>query len=348
MAKKVLVGMFFLCIALPALTALPLDWSSSSTWGMAQAGISLDYESDSFLANPALLDLEREKRTTFLISSQYRDTPSWTLEQPVGDLSVSFVSGKMAFSIQSRSLLDDRQAESGGYRYVGTRKTLFQFDWATGKSPFSFGVTARAVAGSQRNPLRIRDSIVLLDYFVETVVGRYDASDSESSISFGVGLLLDYQWLRMSVVSNEVAFGNFRDSLAINANTLLKSLDWGISLSSPTYDENNQLHLFKVESALDFVNIGSSTDRQLRIGFSVKLQLLPTWSVSLQTGYQEMKDTPSDLLRLDLRQGWQTVGLDARLETVRLNLSYGWPTAGYVGASATKKPILLVGASLLL
>ncbi len=358
MSKKVMLILLVMIPCIAKAFSLPLDLASHSAWGMADAGLSLDYESDSFLANPALLGLQKDKETSFLASFQFQDSLdasnfsysplAFRLEQPIADWSISFISGALAFSIQNRNSLEDRRLYANASEYTGKRKTLFQFDWATSRSPFSFGVTARAIATSERSLVKIKDDRILLDYFVETTVGRYESIDDLSSVTFGVGLLLDYQWFKMGVVSDQLAYGSAGQSLVVSVDSLLKTLDWGFSFSSATYDDTNQLHLVKIQGALDFVNLGSDVDRQLRLGFSAKLQLLPTWSVSLQAGYREDKPASSDLLKFSLAQGSQTLAVNVRLDTLKVVVSCLWPTAWYTGATTAKQAVLLIGATLIL
>lgn len=358
MAKRMMLSSLVLMLCVSAAFSLPLDLASSSSWGMANAGLSLDYESDSFLANPALLGQDKDKDTSFLASFRFQDalvasnytlSPFATrLENPVADWSLSFISGNLAFSIQNRNSLEDRQIYSNASDYTGKRKTLFQFDWAISRSVFSFGVTARAVATSERSLVTIMDDRIFLDYFVETAVGRYEAVDDVSSVTFGVGILLDYEWFKMGVVSDQLAYGSAEQSLVISVDSLLKTLDWGFSFSSATYDGSNQLHLLKFQGALDFVNLGSDQDRQLRLGLSAKLQLLPTWSVNLQMGYSEDKPTPSDLLKVSLAQGSQTLALNAQFDTVKVSIGCSWPTVWYSKTPTSERAVLLLGATLIL
>jgi len=358
MSKKVMLVLLVSILCMTNAFSLPLDLASGSAWGMADAGLSLDYESDSFLANPALLGLEKDKDTSFLASARFQDAldaSNFTLspfaarlEEPVADWAISFISGSLAFSIQNRNTLENRQLFSDASEYVGKRATLFQFDWATSRSVFSFGVTARASAVSERSLVKIQDDRILLDYFVETTVGRYEAVDDLSSVTFGVGILLDYRWFKMGVVSDQLAYGSAEQSLVVSMDSLLKTLDWGFSFSSPTYDDANQLHLLKFQGALDFVNLGSDTDRELKLGISAKLQLLPTWSVSLQLGYREYKPESTDLLKFSLARGRQTLALNAQLDTFKVTLACGWPTAWYSKTATSQQAVLLVGAALML
>lgn len=358
MSKKVMLMLLVMMLCIPKAFSLPLDLASGSAWGMADAGLSLDYESDSFLANPALLGLEKDKETSFLASLRFQDSLDFSnytlspfalrLERPVADWAISFISGSLAFSIQNRNSLEDRQQFANASEYTGIRNTLFQFDWATSRSIFSFGVTGRAVASSERSLVSIKDDRILLDYFVETTVGRYEAVDDVSSVTFGVGILVDYQWFKMGVVSDQLAYGSAEQSLVVSVDSLLKTLDWGFSFSSATYDETNQLHLLKFQGALDFVNLGSDINREVRLGISAKLQLLPTWSVSLQMGYRETKPTPSDLLKFSFAQGRQTVALNVRLDTFKFTLASSWPTAWYTKNPTAEQAVFLVGATLIL
>lgn len=340
------------------LCALPLDNASSSSWAMADAGLALDFFPDSFAANPALLALEGRSETSFLATVRYLDEISASsyrldevnpfLQRSQADWSLSFAAGRLAFSIQNRNTLLDRSVTANYSEYRGSMTTLFQFDWAMGKKPLSFGVTARAYAGSERTNIQLREGHALLDYAVETVVGRYEPVEDQSSVAFGMGLLLDYDWFKLAVVSNSFAYSSLEAPLVISADSLLKTLDWGFSFSSPTYDENNQLHFLKAEGALDFVNLGSDEEREVRLGISMKLQLLPTWSVSLLVGYRELKPLPTDLLQTSFERGVQTLGLSAMFETVHVQLAYGWPTSWYVQKDSIQRSKFLIGASVTL
>lgn len=351
-----MVAVAFIGAAL--LCALPLDNASSSSWAMADAGLALDFFPDSFAANPALLALEGRSETSFLATVRYLDEISASsyrldevnpfLQRPQADWSLSFAAGRLAFSIQNRNTLLDRSVTANYSEYRGSMTTLFQFDWAMGKKPLSFGVTARAYAGSERTNIQLREGHALLDYAVETVVGRYEPVEDQSSVAFGIGVLLDYDWFKLAVVSNSFAYSSLEAPLVISADSLLKTLDWGFSFSSPTYDENNQLHFLKAEGALDFVNLGSDEEREVRLGLSMKLQLLPTWSVSLLVGYRELKPLPTDLLQTSLERGVQTLGLSAMFETVHVQLAYGWPTSWYVQKDSSQRSKFLIGASVTL
>ncbi len=351
MKRWILAGMLAL-LPLAFLQAFPLDFASTASWGMGNAGLALDYESDSFVANPALLALPGREETHLLASLRYQDQiestyiknnePNPRLVQPVADWTVSFSAGSLAFTVQNRNSLLERQIAANESTYDGHKTTMFQFDWATGRAPFYFGVSVRATAESERLMIEIHDDRTFLDYLVQTSIGRYESLNSSSNVAFGMGLLLDYKWFKMGVVSNQFAYARADDTLIISGNSMLKTLDWGFSVSSPTYDASNQLHLLKMQGAFDFLNIGSDEDRQLRLGMSIKLQLLPKWSVSLLVGYREEKPTPSDLLAFSFSRGLQTISLDAQLDTLKIAVGYGYPTAWYVGSSASINPLFLI------
>ncbi len=111
------------------------------------AGLALDYESDSFVANPALLALPGREDTHLLASLRYQDQiestyvannePNPRLVKPIADWTVSFSAGSLAFTVQNRNSLLDRQIESSQSIYNGHKITMFQFDWATGRAPLS-------------------------------------------------------------------------------------------------------------------------------------------------------------------------------------------------------------------
>jgi len=343
---KRLFGYLFLSLFVSAmLYSFPLDGTSSSSFGMGSAGIALDMGPDSFYANPALLALGSTADVSLLVSGSYQDqvvSSNFTnklvnplLESPSLQVCASFLSGNLAFSLQNQSSLTNRTETTDQTSYKGVNTTLFQLDWAGSLPPLAYGLSLRATAVSQRSPVVVSADQTFTDYLVETMLGRYESVDSLSTIELGLGLLVDYDWFKMGVVSNRVAVAQADESMVLSIDSLLNSLDWGFSISTPTYDADNQLHLLKAESALDLVNIGSDADRQLRFGLALKLQLLPTWSISLSNGYQETKTSPSNLLRMDLDSGLHTVSIGVLMNTFDLNIGFSIPTAWYIGHAAT-------------
>lgn len=340
---------FVLALLLPFFTStllfpLPLDGTSSSSFGMGSAGLALNKDPDSFYANPALLALGSASDISLIVSSSYQDDVVSSnfssklvnplLENPGAAVCATFLSGNIAFSLQNQTDLIDRTENSVQTSYKGLNTTLFQLDWAGSLPPIAFGMNLRASAVSQRSPVVVSADQTFTDYLVETTLGRYESVDSLSVIELGLGLLVDYDWFKMGVVSNRVAFAQADEAMVVSIDSMLNSLDWGFSFSTPTYDADNQLHFLKAEAALDLVNLGSDADRQLRSGLALKLQLLPTWSISLMNGYKETKSTPSDLLKLDFDSGLHTISLGAQMNAFELNIACSIPTAWYIGHAA--------------
>lgn len=188
---------------------------------------------------------------------------------------------------------------------------------------------AQALAVSRREQVEIRTDRLLFDYVVETAISRYSNVDELSQISIGMGLLLDYEWIRMGVVMDRFAYSIGDQPLLVESDQMLKSLSWGIALASPTYTAENDLHLFKVEGAVDMINLGSDEEREVRVGVSLKLQLLPGWSISLLTGYREPKKLATDLWRFSLADGTHSVGIGAELSSASLLFHFSYPTDWY-------------------
>jgi hypothetical protein len=79
--------------------------------------------------------------------------------------------------------------------------------------------------------------------------------DDVSSVTFGLGILVDYQWFKMGVVSDQLAYGS-ADNRWWSVWIPCEDSDWGFSFSSATYDETNRC-ICEFQGALDFVNLGS-------------------------------------------------------------------------------------------
>ena len=97
---------------------------------------------------------------------------------------------------------------------------------------------------------------------------------------------------------------------------------------------------------MDLVNLGSNERREARAGLSVKLQLLPDWSVSLLTGYRELKKQASDLIRISIEEGWHSIGLGGELGNAELLVLYEYPTAWYTNSAATALSTLSFSVSI--
>lgn len=309
---------------------------------MGSAGVALSSSPSSFFFNPALLYAGVREKSFFTLTGSYQDsirpaafrnneqTP--LLQNPFNHLSVSFSGNNVALTIQNQVSLNDRSdGYSGVTRYQGLTHTLLQLDWATGRSVFAFGLNVKALAVSARDNIDIRHDSIISDFIVQTSLGRFDSLESESRISVGFGLLLDYDWFKMGIASEDFAFALGSDPLQISADKIFEKLDWGFSFSTPTYDSNNLLHLFRVQAALDFVDLGSLESREVRMGFDLKLQLLPAWSASFKSGYREKKELPSDLLKFDFSQGIHTLGLSFQLGTFTLDIACEIPMLWYRG-----------------
>lgn len=331
------------CLALCSFSLLahPLVQTERGAIGMGSSGVALASAPSSFFFNPALLFIRDREKNFFTLSGSYHDSiqganfrsnlPKPLLNNPFTHLSVSFIGNNVALTLQNQVSLNEREALNGFVRYRGETHTLLQLDWATGRSFFAFGLNIKALAVSERNPLDISYDRLLSDFIVQTSLGKFESVESEAFISVGIGFLLDYEWFRMGVASETFAFAQGSESLQISADTILKTLDWGFSLSTPTYDSDNILHLFKLQTALDFVDLWSEDSREIRMGLDLKLQLLPSWSVSIKSGYREHKKQLRDLLGFDFPKGVHTLGLSAQLGAFTFDLAFAIPITLYLG-----------------
>ncbi len=308
---------------------------------MGSAGVALSRSPSSFFFNPALLFGSSPEKSFFTLTGSYHETirpanfrdalQNPLMQNPFTNLSISFSGNNVALTLQTQVSLNEREDLPGLTRYRGLNHTLFQLDWATGKSFFAFGVNVKALAVSERNPVDIRADRTLSDFAVQTLLGKFETLENRAFISVGLGLLLDYEWFAMGITSDNFAYALGSDSLQVSFDEIYKTLDWGFSFNTPTYDSNNLLHLFKLQAVLDLVDLGSEDTRELRTGFDLKIQLLPTWSVSLKSGYREKKKLPSDLLKIDITRGTHTLGLAAQLGAFTIDLGCEIPMEWYRG-----------------
>lgn len=349
--KILVIGALTLCVLLPSLFALALDGYGTYASAMGGAGLALPLAPDSFFANPALLGSERTKTRSLIATTGFGDELAsygkhFRFEYPQADGSITFLAKRLALTIQSRTIFEN-YLDFGSYStYDGLKLTLFELDWAWGLGPLSLGLRAQAVATSARGDIQLNADQILLDYLVQSAIARYDNVEERATINFGFGLLLDYDWIAIGVVVDQFAYSRGEESLALDSDSLIKSLGWGLSLSSPTYTADNDLHLFKVQGALDLVNLGSDENREIRVGLSAKLQLLPDWSVSFLTGYREVKTQAGDLIKISPSNGRHSIGLGGELGNAELLLLYEYPTAWYTQSPTAEASTLSFSLSI--
>lgn len=349
--RVIAIMVLTLATLLPGLPALSLDGHGQYAGAMGRAGLALGLGEDSFFANPALLGLSSRVERTFLGTLGFSDDLAdhggrFRFERPQADGSVSFMTKNLALTIESRSILEEHQDFGAYSTYRGDKLTLLQLDWAFGRGPLSLGVRAQAIATSVRSEVTLNSDQLLLDYFIQSAIARYESVADRSSVSFGLGLLLDYEWIAMGVVAGQFAYSTGEEPLIMDSDSLLKTLSWGLSLSSPTYNASNELRLLRVQGALDLVNLGSDEHREARAGLSVKLQLLPDWSLSLLSGYRESKRKAGDLIRFSAEEGRHSIGIGGELGNAELLLFYEYPTAWYTNSAATTSSTLSVSLSI--
>ncbi len=345
--KAVLITVLLLAMLPVGLPALALDGHGQFAGAMGRTGLALGLGTDSFFANPALLGLSSRVDRTLLGTFSFGDDlvdhgGNFRLQRPQADGSITFFAKNLALTIESRTIFDEYRDFGSYSTYRGDKLTLFELDWAYGKGPISLGVRAQAIAVNTRSEVRLDSDQLLLDYIIQSAIARYENVGELSSISFGLGLLLDYEWIAMGVVVGRFAYSTGEDPLVLDSDSLFKTLSWGLSLSSPTYTVDNDLHLLRIQGALDLINLGSDEEREVRAGLSVKLQLLPDWSLSLLTGYREYKRQAGDLIRFSPEEGWHSIGLGGELGNGELLVLYEYPTAWYVkGAPASASTLSL-------
>ena len=349
--KVMVIFALALATLLPGLPALALDGHGQYAGAMGRAGLALNLGADSFFANPALLGLSSRAERTFIGSFGFGDDlvdhgGQFRFERPQTDGSITFMAKNLALTIESRTTFEEHQDFGSYSTYRGDKLTLLELDWAFGTGPISLGVRAQLVATSVRGEVTLNNDQLILDSFIQSAIARYESVGELSSVNFGLGLLLDYEWIAMGVVVGQFAYSTGEAPLTRDGDSLLKTLSWGLSLSSPTYNASNELRLFRAQGALDLVNLGSNETREARAGLSVKLQLLPDWSVSLLTGYRELKKQASDLIRISIEEGWHSIGLGGELGNAELLVLYEYPTAWYTNSAATALSTLSFSVSI--
>lgn len=326
--KRLAVFLIIFSLSL-GLAASVYDLTDGQLLGSGLSGIATSGEYASMFANPASLTASTEG---FYLQGYYGDYAQSGLPLvylPNSGLVASFCGTNLAFSADFRNNLSDRVAGTDGDTYKAINTTRLQLDLAYTFHWFSIGASVRATTYMGRSPVSLGNGQRLFDYMVESLFKRYDQNSGASEFSAGLGILLDYDWLKVALVSSKFASVTTDGAMAFSLNELYKSLGVGCTFSTPVFNKEGELNLMRLLVSGELVDMGDSEKSKANVGLLLRFQFLPDYQMELRTGYTEPKG--GNAFSNHFTEASQTFGLGLTLGPVRLDGGITLPIAWYYG-----------------
>ncbi len=333
------------------LSATPVESRDIRARGMGAVGVSLSGAHSAMFANPAALYFRgKEHDTSFYVSTGYGDNivpfavqtgqPCAFLQKPVLGLDLSFAGRNLALTIKLDNQLENRTPGVSSAMYNAYYYSLIQIDLAFGYRNFGIGAFLRGGNRSVRENIVISGNNSFLDYLTQSLFERYSAVEGSEFFNIGLGLQLNYDWVSMGVCTETLVMARGAESVVFSGNGIFSTLTCGISFRTPTYTRDNQLSMVVLESACDFYHLGDDETRAVHIGAELMFQLLPSWSVSLRTGYVETKPKLTQMFTFVADNVRQTFGLGAALDKFNVDFVCEVPVRWYLGTESPTDSIL--------
>lgn len=293
---------------------------------MGSAGIALSETSGAFFTNPAAL--YRSDISQFKIGMRYGESlgqkgdapnPIPWIQQPGASFDLLFHNRYVALSIGLGNVLIRDEDDSGGIlpsdreSYTANNLSRIQLTGSYGWNSISLGFYASGGTMTERD-VEIRQERPLLDYLSRTYLERYDpATDTGELFSSGIGILISYPWLSIGILSNSLfTIDEQTNQLVLDITDIFRGSAVGLAFTSPKFDANNELNLVVVNAMTDFVDLGDSDKRSVRMGVEAKVQFLDNLWVAIRGGYSEYRPVDESLFSLD-GDGEVTTGIGGQV-----------------------------------
>lgn len=323
-----MIGFFFMLLlaAIPSIGTID-RLSDLRSLSMGSAGIALTEANGTFLRNPAVL--HRRVDPLFRIGARYSETidgnsppadPIPWIQMPTTALEMLFSNRFVALSIGLGNVLQDRTIDGSELHFTAFNESRLQLTAAYGWQTISLGLFAQGGNRTDRKVV-IREGNALTDYLTRTYLERYDENTADGQFfSSGVGLLLSYQWVSIGLMTDSLFNMDYEtNELVLDIADVFDGAALGIAVSSPVFNEDDELNRIVLNAVFDAVDLGSTDLRTVRFGLEGKVQFLSNLWVAARTGYWEFRPADEALFAID-GSGMLTFGLGGRIGNSGIDL----------------------------
>ncbi len=331
------------CAVSPLFASLPvsLRWTA-----MGESGLALTDTPDAFNINPA--SLLRMEPALFTLDIGYMDSFSHPaadsfevlpfLTEPESQAEFTFTTPYSALSVALEYSLSERDYTSGeqSVSFSGYNNSFLRLNLAYGNETFSIGAYAEGGSTLYRS-ITIEQDQAFLDYFSQVYLSRYSPSGMYQSFSTGLGLLVTYPFLSFGVLTDNLfGYDHTSNEITFDLQELVDATSVGFAFSTETYDSSAQLNRFVLSSAIDFTDLGDTTERAIHFGGELKIQFLKDLYAALQAGYKEARPSPDPFFGFSW-DGTVSFGLTFRYHDIYYNTAVSVPALWFSGSGEDEK-----------
>ena len=169
--------------------------------------------------------------------------------------------------------------------------------------------------------VEIRQERPLVDYLSRTYLERYESNSNAGELfSSGIGMLINYPWISIGLLSNSLfTIDEASNQLTLGYTDIFRGAAIGLAVTSPEFNQNNELNPVVINALFDFVDLGDTDTRALRFGLEAKVQFLSNLWFALRGGYREHRPVDESLFSIR-GTGEITSGLGGQVGNFGLDL----------------------------
>lgn len=306
--------------------------------GMGEAGIALADTSTAFQINPAALFAQSS--TLFSINVGASEIiydadvliptdPIKTMQHPITLLEFIFATRFSALTVGFGFDVDERAISGDSLTFTAYNDSYIQLNVAYGFSAFSIGLSVKSGSRMQRPNISIDKNSPFLDYIVQVYMNRYAPSNEGQLFTTGLGLLIDYPNISLAVLTDSLfTLDEQTNELTLKASEILEQTKIGLSFHTNEFSDDNELNRFVLTSAFDISHLTDGENREVHMGFELKLQLIKDLNIAFQTGYKENRGDPKPLFGFDW-DGVTSFGISSQYNSFYFDIALIVPTSWY-------------------
>jgi hypothetical protein len=273
--KRLSLVLIILCLCVGSLFA-----EDPRLAAMGGIGISVSGTNMQSYQNPAAVFFD-DNDFTFAFKGILGDTvgvASWPY-LPETSMSGLFVSEMITMGIDVTFAAGNHNAE---YDHVDMlQSSTLQVNFCAGYGPISAGVGVSGGSVRQRLDVKMQDGA---DYFMQTLLAKYDRVVNSEYIQVNAGLMLKVQQFSFGMLLDNV-LDKEGSSTTFTWRSLFSEAGVGAYWSRNEYSARGRMNNLVYSAALEFTKLFDRGNTGMNLGGEVKFRLVRDSSVSVRAGY---------------------------------------------------------------
>lgn len=330
----ILLSLYFLLATINVSFASVSRLTDLRLLAMGSASVALKGENGSFIRNPA--SLYQNDHSLFRVGMRYSelikttvdssDPIAW-IQKPTAAFELLFSSRYLALSIGLNNILEGREVAANNLNFRAINDSRIQITTSYGWRGLSIGLYAQGGNRTYRD-IEIRKNSYFRDYISRTYLERYTRQMENSQyFQSALGLLYSYRWVSVGLLTDSLVSLDYEtNEISFDFVELWDKSSFGIALSTPEFNIDNELNRLVFNFGADFTNLGSADTRSFNLGIEGKIQFTNSLSVALRGGYHELRTKDKAFFNFE-GNGVATFGLGTVFGNGALDITVEYPIA---------------------